>query len=133
MAVPRVSVVAERRAQKRATVSAPLCLTVELTTEQLDAIAERVAGLLGDRDRGSAPVERLLTVDELAELLATTTDWVRRHQTKLGAFRLSEGGGRSPIRFRAADVERFLAERRVEPSVKAGRRSWRADPDWALR
>jgi hypothetical protein len=106
-------------------------LTVTLSSEQLDAIAERVAVLLG-RDCAPASLEPMLTVDQLAVLLATTPEWVRRHQTELGAFRLSDGGGRNPIRFRPADVERFLAERRLSPPVSAARRGWREDADWAL-
>jgi hypothetical protein len=107
-----------------------LSLTVELSTEQLDAIAERVAALLPER---VTELERLLGVDELAAMLGTSPDWVRRHQAGLGAYRLSDGGGRNPIRFRASDVERYLAERRLAPPVRARGRGWRDDPDWALR
>jgi hypothetical protein len=102
-------------------------LAVTLTDEQLEQLAARVAELLPATVQ--APPESLLTVDALAELLGTSPDWVRRHQAQLGAFRLSEGGGRNPIRFRASNVERFLAERRLTPPARA---SWREDPDWAL-
>lgn len=129
----RLSSVAAFDGTKQANGPAPLSLTVELAPEQLEAIAGRVAALLAGGARDAAPFERLLTVDELAGMLGTTPDWVRRHQAELGAFRLSDGGGRNPIRFRPADVERFLAERRLSPPVSARRGGWREDPDWALR
>ena len=117
-------------AAKKAEASSGIMLTLKLSDEQLGAIAARVAGVLAER-HAPAELERLLTVDELAEALATTPEWVRRHQAELGAFRLSDGGGRNPIRFRVSDVERFLAERQLRPPARAG--DWRTDPDWALR
>jgi hypothetical protein len=107
-------------------------IAITLTDEQVDAIATRVAELLPAREP-VAP-EPLLTVHQLAELLDTSADWVRRHQAELGGYRLSEGGGQNPIRFRATEVERFLAERRLRPParVKASANGWREDPDWAL-
>ncbi len=107
-------------------------LTVRLTDEQLAEIAERAAELLPERSPAPTTREPLLTVDELAEMLAVAPEWVRRHQADLGAFRLSEGGGRNPIRFRASDVERFLAERCLKPGQYARRGDWRKDEDWCL-
>jgi hypothetical protein len=107
-------------------------LTVRLTEEQLTQIAERTAELLPERSPAAVAREPLLTVDELAEMLAVAPDWVRRHQADLGAFRLSEGGGRNPIRFRASDVERFLAERRLKPRPSAKPNDWRKDANWCL-
>jgi hypothetical protein len=101
-------------------------VTVMLNDEQLEELASKVAALL---PAPAGPPEPLLTVDAVAELFNTSADWVRRHQAELGAFRLSEGGGRNPIRFRASDVEQFLAERRLAPPERG---SWRDDPDWAL-
>src|ERR1700729_1696871 len=89
-------------------------LTVKLTDEQVAQIAEGAATVLAERASAAPPPERLLTVDELAEMLAVAPEWVRRHQAELGAFRLSSGGGRNPIRFRRAEVERFLSERRLK-------------------
>jgi hypothetical protein len=102
-------------------------LTITLTAEQLGELAERVAALLLPRE--PTPAERLLKVDELAAMLDTDSGWVRRHQAELGGYRLSEGGGRAPIRFRMSEVERFLAEHRLAAPAKAG--GWRDDPDWA--
>lgn len=103
---------------------------IVLTDEQLDEIAGRVAALLPFRE--AATPERLLTVDDLAEMLGTSADWVRRHQAELGGYRLSDGGGRNPVRFRLSVVERFLAERQLRPPAKAPANGWREDPDWAL-
>ena len=103
-------------------------VTLRLTDEQLQEIAERVAAMLPAPQPSPEP---LVTVDELAAHLNVSPDWIRRHQAELGAFRLTDGGGRNPIRFRTSDVERFLAERRMTPPAIAG--SWRDDPDWALR
>jgi hypothetical protein len=107
-------------------------LAVRLTDRQLAQITERAAELLTERLPAPVAPERLLTVDELARMLAVTSDWVRRYQAELGAFRLSEGGGRNPIRFRATDVERFLAERRLKPCRPAPAGNWREDEDWCL-
>jgi hypothetical protein len=107
-------------------------LTVTLTDEQLAKIAEGAATVLAERPSAAVPTERLLTVDELAETLAVAPEWVRRHQAELGAFRLSAGGGRNPIRFRAAEVERFLSERRLKLPCGESIRGWRNDPNWVL-
>ena len=109
-----------------------MTVSLELSPEQVEVIAERVAVLLAERQT-PCDVELLLTVGQLADILATTPEWVRRHQAELGGYRLSDGGGRNPIRFRASEVERFLAARRLRPPARASVDGWRNDPDWALR
>lgn len=110
----------------------PPAVTLDVSAELVAVVAERAAMLVADRQQSR--LEPLVTVDQLATALATTPEWVRRHQAELGAFRLSDGGGRNPIRFRVSDVERFLAVRRLKPAtVKSTDRGWRADPDWVLR
>jgi hypothetical protein len=105
-----------------------MSLTFEFTDEQVDELAARVARLLPERD-----LERLLTVDQLADFLQTSTDWVRYHQAELGGYRLSgKGSGRNPIRFRVSDVEKFLAERRLSPPARSGSGFSRGDPNWAM-
>lgn len=105
-----------------------LDIAITLTDDQLAditaAVAERVLQQVGHQK-----LERLLTVDETAEMLQTSTDWVRRHQADLGAIKLSEGGGRNPIRFRMADVERFIQTRQLKPSSNG----WRQDSEWSRR
>ena len=111
--------------------SQPPAMTLDVSAELIAVVVERAALLVADRQQSR--FEPLVTVDQLATALAMTPEWVRRHQAELGAFRLSEGGGRNPIRFRVSDVERFLAAHRLKPAVaKATARGWRADPDWAL-
>jgi hypothetical protein len=106
-------------------------LSIDLPPGVVEIIVERTAALIASRQ---PPVpERLITTSQLAEHLQVTTDWVRRHQAVLGAFRLSDGGGRNPIRFRLSDVERFLSQRRLTPPAKAAKGGWREDPEWASR
>ncbi len=107
-------------------------LTLNISSELVERIAERAAQLVTEQRQEQAAPETLLTVRQLADILATTPEWVRRHQAELGAFRLSEGGGRNPIRFRASDVERFLATRRLKRPPTVAKQRWRDDPDWAL-
>jgi hypothetical protein len=95
-----------------------IAITVTLTSDQLQELEDRIAGRVLESVKATAP-ERLLTVDELAEMLGTTPEWVRRHQAQLGAYRLSDGGGRNPIRFRLSEVERFLAKRRPRAPARA--------------
>jgi hypothetical protein len=104
-------------------------LALDVSPELVEQVIERATQLVAERSR---PPEPLLTVEQLADTLATTPEWVRRHQAEMGAFRLSDGGGRNPIRFRASEVERFLETRRLKPPAKAAARRWRDDPDWAL-
>lgn len=112
-------------------ISQQSAVTLDVSAELVAVVAERAAMLVAERQQSR--FEPLVTVDQLATVLATTPEWVRRHQAELGAFRLSDGGGRNPIRFRVSDVERFLAERRLRPpTAKSIACSWRADPDWAL-
>jgi hypothetical protein len=105
-------------------------LTLVISPELVKQIAERAAQFVAEHQSASA-LEPLLTVGQLAEMLATTPEWVRRHQAEIGAFRLSDGGGRNPIRFRGSEVERFLAGRRLRPPERVAARGWRDDPDWA--
>jgi hypothetical protein len=105
-------------------------LRITIPDDQLAELEARITARVLDQVNAAAP-ERLLTVDQLADMLGTTPEWVRRHQRELGAYRLSDGGGRNPIRFRVSDVERFLAQRRLRPPARAGH--WRDDREWALR
>ena len=55
---------------------------------------------------------RLWTLDEVAEFLQMSRDWVRDHATRrqprLPSIRL--GGRRAVLRFRPADIKRFVNE-----------------------
>ena len=66
-------------------------------------------------------MERLLTVDEAAERLGTSTRFIRRliaerriAYTKLGRH----------VRIAGRDLDAFVASGRVEPRSLAGRRRW---------
>jgi hypothetical protein len=104
-------------------------LRLTISGDQLDELEQRITDRVLERLEAAVP-ERLMTVDEVAEMLATTPEWVRRHKAELGGYRLSEGGGRSPIRFRASEVEAFLKERRLRPPASA--KGWRNDPNWSV-
>jgi hypothetical protein len=101
-------------------------LRLELPPKLQEQIAQRAAELVA-----AGQAERLCTAEEVAEHLQVDTEWVRRHQAELGAFKLSDGAGRAPIRFRMVDVERFLAGRRLKPPT--ARRKSLNDPDWAIQ
>jgi excisionase family DNA binding protein len=62
-----------------------------------------------------APVSPLLTAREAAAELNVSEEWIRHRarQGKLPSVRLVDAGNRSPQRFRRADLERFIHERRV--------------------
>jgi excisionase family DNA binding protein len=112
-------------------VSLASALLAEVSEQDLARFAEALRPYLPAR-QATTP-ERLLTVGELADRLNVSSEWVRRHQAELGGYRLSDGGGQNPVRFRESEVETFLAERRLRPTVRSGRNGWREDPDWALR
>src|SRR5215469_18711688 len=71
------------------------------------------SGLTSNPDPNRAPT-RLLTPEDVAEQLGTSTDWVydhvNRREPKLRAVRLctNTGRGRTMIRFRPKDVEEFI-------------------------
>jgi Helix-turn-helix domain len=77
--------------------------------------------------------EQLLFVAEIADYLRTSQAWVRRHQAELGGFRLGNGKGRNPIRFRREDVDAYLERHRLRPPPTPSNGDWRNDPDWAVR
>jgi hypothetical protein len=109
--------------------ASPAALVLDVPPALVEQIAQRAAELIADRQ--PMALESLLTVAELAEHLHVAPDWVRRHQATLGALRLTDGGGRNPIRFKPSDVDKFLIERRLTPPTRAGNGGWRDDPDWA--
>jgi excisionase family DNA binding protein len=77
-------------------------LTITLTPQQLDAIADRVAALLADRQ---PPDRRYLTAEQAADYIATSRERI---------YDLVETGKLTPRRdgrrllFRRADLDRYL-------------------------
>lgn len=88
-----------------------------LTDADVDAIAERLA----ERMSISSP-DRLMTVPEVAERLACSTDWVYEHARELGVRRLGDGPV-APLRFDRRRIERWLEEHSAKPIPGASERS----------
>jgi|HubBroStandDraft_6_1064221.scaffolds.fasta_scaffold163532_2 hypothetical protein len=63
---------------------------------------------------------RLWTLDEVAEFLQMSKDWVRDHATRrqprIPSIRL--GGRRAVLRFRPADIKRFVNEHLCQEEPK---------------
>lgn len=85
----------------------------------VDAVAERVLDLLGERDARS----RLVSAGELAKLLGRSREWVYDHAEDLGGRRI--GTGERPRWW--FDVDRALSGRRTsegslqpDPAMPAG-------------
>jgi len=66
-----------------------------------------------------APQSRLLTLDDVAEYLNVSKDWVRDHATRrrprIPVVRL--GSKRAILRFRPSDIENFIAQNLSEGGV----------------
>lgn len=82
-----------------------------LSEDEIEAIATRVAELVRE------PASRLMTVEEVADLLRVHPEWVYANADYLGAFRLGRGE-RGRLRF---DRHRVL-ERVESPRVREQRR-----------
>jgi hypothetical protein len=97
---------------------------IELGAEAIEAIARRVAQLLG-ADLGP---ERLIDAAALAERLGVDREWVYAHAVELGAIRL--GGPNGRLRFDMRRVkERLEGEepRRWQPVHRASGSAQRRD------
>ena len=78
-----------------------------MTTEQADAILHELVAIRRLLEQNDST--RLLTVEQVAERLGTSTDYVYRNSDRLGAMRLGEGE-RQPLRFPANVVELATAK-----------------------
>ncbi|HST41385.1 MAG TPA: hypothetical protein VLK58_17850 [Conexibacter sp.] len=94
--------------------AAPLGVDVAGDAELAEAIAHRVAELVAAR---VAP--RLMTVEQVAEMLQVRSEWVYEHADELGALRLG-GGRRGRLRF---DAEQLRERLRAQPAAGAARRA----------
>lgn len=102
-------------------------LLVSLDPESIEAVATRVAELLG----GATP--KLLDAGEVAERLGKSRDWCYRHAEELGAVRLGDGE-RPRVGFPADRVAAYVnacsasrraggpEERSTEPKAPGRRR-----------
>lgn len=78
-----------------------------------DALAPRIVGLLWRTDDFVFPARGLVEVDDVCRLLRVEREWVYAHKSELGAIRIGDGA-RGALRFDAAKVHAYLAERRVQ-------------------
>ena len=94
----------------------------DLDRDTVDAIARRVAELLGSVGPGS----RYLDTTSVAEMLGVSDEWVRDHAAELGAIRLGDGK-RGQLRFEVDRVRTALDRRRLqtEPRPRSARRARR--------
>lgn len=83
-----------------------------LNEELVEAIALRVAELL---DAGRP--RRMLKVDEVADLLRVTPEWVYEHADELGVIRLGDGE-RGRLRFDEETVRSAYASRGKSKPVR---------------
>jgi hypothetical protein len=94
-----------------------------LEHHDIEAIAHRVVELL------EAPPRKLLTVAEVARLLAVEPDFVYAHQAELGVVRLPGKGRRPALRFdRDTLLERLDRSHAThdQPPARRARRAQRA-------
>jgi hypothetical protein len=89
---------------------------VKLDRDDVEAIARRVAELLGSQQR---PAVRYVDAAEVARALAVERDCVYAHADELGAIRL--GGPTGRLRFDLHDLPRLLAERSASARTFARR------------
>jgi hypothetical protein len=81
---------------------------LRLDAESVEALARRLAELLGPREPTRARVQ-LITAEEVARWWGISRRWVYDHADELGARRL--GGGRRPrLRFDPDDVAERLGD-----------------------
>jgi hypothetical protein len=101
--------------------AASVLMTLE--HQDIEASAHRVVELL------EAPPRKLLTVAEVARLLAVDRDFVYAHQAELGVVRLPGKGRRPALRFdRDTLLERLDRSHatQAQPPARRGRRAQRA-------
>ena len=101
----------------------------ELVEAIAQAVAQRVAQLLDERDARQTPAPtapRLVSASELAGILGVERAWIYRHSDELGAVRLGSEHGR--LRF---DVDTAKAAMACSPSgmSQAERACTPAQPD----
>ena len=92
---------------------------LELSDATIDAIAERVAAQLRDRDDPPAAADghEWLTAKQVAERFGVRRDWVYAHARELGGQRLG-AGPRPRLRFDARRVAQALRADPAEHSAE---------------
>lgn len=69
--------------------------------------------------QSAEPIKRLLDVEEVAEILGVSANWVRAHAAgrrlpRLPAIKLGYSDSRGLWKFQAGDIENFIQEHRTE-------------------
>lgn len=98
--------------------SAPLIFTVELSAEQLDALAERVAAILRAEP---APTAGLVDAQTVADALGVSRDTIYARAEQLGGRRIGNGE-RPRWRFNLADALAAWQPSADSPPIRAPRR-----------
>jgi hypothetical protein len=109
---------------------------VRLDPSDVEAIARRVAELVGTGPPPASSAVRYVDAAEVARALGVERDWVYAHARELGAIRL--GGTQGRLRFDLHEVTRALADRRREspaaaPAPRSPRGRRRRSRDWSRR
>lgn len=91
-----------------------------LDADDIEAIAQRVAQLVGDRP--VFPQVGYVDVATVARLTGMSDYWVRKHAAELGAVRMGAGAG-GDLRFDMERVHRWLDEHRLRPDQPKQRRT----------
>lgn len=82
---------------------------VHLDPESVEAIARRLADLLGGAAEAERPRKQLLSAEEVSRWWGVSRRWVYDHAERLGARRLGTGS-RPRLRFDPDDVAEQLGE-----------------------
>ena len=98
---------------------------LRLAPESIEALATRIAALLGNRSQSSPPSavakKKMITAAEVAELWGVSRRWVYGHADALGAKRLG-AGPRPRLRFDPEELVERLGTPRRTPNSGDGRR-----------
>jgi hypothetical protein len=95
---------------------------LRLDRRDVEAIARRVAELVGTARPPAPTAVRYVDAAEVARALGVERNWVYAHARQLGAIRL--GGAQGRLRFDLPEVTRALADRRGElPAAAPAQRS----------
>ena len=81
----------DRLSRRKALGAATRRVEVGLTPEAVEAVAERVAQLLADRDSQRQPEARPVTAGQLAHYLGVDRAWIYKHRHTLGGWRINDG------------------------------------------
>ncbi|HEY5045195.1 MAG TPA: hypothetical protein VII53_05005 [Solirubrobacteraceae bacterium] len=91
-------------------------VSVDLTPQAVEQVAQRVAQLLGDRAQRQPD---LITAGELARRLRVERPWIYKHRHLLGGQRIGDGP-KAPWRFDLETATQALARHRAVQTPNGG-------------